>query len=143
MKLALEGRDVVRETAKDRSERADRWKEYSESHVKVKSDTTDSDSPYASRPLVDGRHTMLEVSMFRHLQFDTLRRAKHATATLLYHLHFPSRSLDAYCSSCSQRLVGLRWHCGTCTNFDACSDCQSHKGCHPHALTPYLVSSAE
>lgn len=23
------------------------------------------------------------------------------------------RSLDAYCSSCSQRLVGLRWHCGT------------------------------
>lgn len=26
------------------------------------------------RPLVDGRHTMLEVAMFRHLQFDSLRR---------------------------------------------------------------------
>jgi E1A/CREB-binding protein len=106
----------------------------------------DPDRVNVTRPLVDGRHTMLEVSMFRHLQFDSLRRAKYGTAMLLYHLHFPSHSLDAHCSGCGEILEGLRWHCATCTDYDVCGACSKRSGaCCPekHPLTPYHVSSFE
>ena len=105
------------------------------------------DPDIMARPLVDVRHTILEWSMFQHLQFDSLRRAKHATSILLYHLHFPGHSLDAYCCACNKVLEGLRWHCSICTDYDVCHDCRYHRNngqlaCpHAHPLTPYHVTS--
>jgi hypothetical protein len=101
---------------------------------------------HVSRPLMDGRHTMLEVSMFKHLQFDTLRRAKHSTAMLLYHLHFPSQSFHVKCSLCNCILDGLRWHCSSCTDYDICGECNTKQNlmCNlQHPLTPYHVSTFE
>merc|ERR1719353_2544695 len=45
--------------------------------VKDMEDTKDPDG-LCSRPFVDSRHTFLEMCQWRHYQFDTLRRAKHA-----------------------------------------------------------------
>jgi len=107
---------------------------------------TDPDPFDIVRPLVDGRHTLLEVSMFRRLQFDSLRRAKYATAVLLNHLHFPQCKLSTPCSMCGAGLAGLRWHCGVCTDYDVCSDCSTAAGVQcsrRHALTPYHITSFE
>lgn len=55
---------------------------------------------------------------FRHYQFDTLRRAKHSSAMVLYHLHRPeSRSLNPFCSRCRRPVRYVRYHCGVC-NYD-------------------------
>jgi len=55
---------------------------------------------------------------FRHYQFDTLRRAKHSSAMVLYHLHRPeSRSLNPFCSRCHRPVRYVRYHCGVC-NYD-------------------------
>jgi hypothetical protein len=44
----------------------------------------------------DGRHIILDVPMFLHLQFNPLRRAKNTTAMLLVYLHFPSLTLNPH-----------------------------------------------
>lgn len=142
--LVLHLRPEKSDSTEERARGVEAWAQYIAGSLPLVDDASDPDGrSEISRPLVDGRHTMLEMSMFRHIQFDSLRRAKHATSLLLYHLHFPERSLDAYCSTCAARLVGLRWHCATCTNFDVCSDCAltpGKKSVHNHPLTPYHVS---
>jgi len=142
--LVLHLRPESSSSTEERARGIEAWAQYTTGSLPLVDDASDPDGrSEISRPLVDGRHTMLEMSMFRHIQFDSLRRAKHATSLLLYHLHFPERSLDAYCSTCAARLVGLRWHCATCTNFDVCSDCAltpGKKSVHNHPLTPYHVS---
>ncbi|CAM9233171.1 unnamed protein product, partial [Phaeothamnion confervicola] len=98
--------------------------------------------PHVSQPLVDSRHTFLEMCQLRHYQFDTLRRAKHSSAMVLYHLHRPeSRSLDPMCSNCGAAARGVRWHCGTCTDYDLCQRCEPRAlRLHEHPLTPYRVT---
>ena len=62
-------------------------------------------------PLVDARHTLLEVSQFKHYQFDTLRRAKQSSSLILYHLHNPSSpNLVPQCSICAKSIKNVRWH---------------------------------
>jgi hypothetical protein len=117
-----------------------------ERRIQLSFNDNDPDPHHVSRPLMDGRHTMLEVSMFKHLQFDSLRRAKHATSLLLYYLHFPSHSLHASCGRCCCVLEGLRWHCSSCTDYDICGECTTtlnHSCPSNHPLTPYHVSSFE
>mgnify|MGYP001809453289 CR=1 FL=1 len=56
-----------------------------------------------SCPLLDSRHTFLEMCQFWHYQFDSLRRAKHSTVMLLYHLHVPrAESLGISCAACAR-----------------------------------------
>jgi hypothetical protein len=67
--------------------------------------------PTISSPIADARYALLEFSQFRHLEFDTLRRAKYSSAVLLYHLH----NADApgtvpMCTTCSQDIEEVRWH---------------------------------
>ncbi|CAM9662459.1 unnamed protein product [Sphacelaria rigidula] len=105
-------------------------------------DCQDPDPPI-SRALVDARHTFLEMCQYRHYQFDTLRRAKHSSAMVLYHLHRPeSRSLNPFCSRCHRPVRFVRYHCGVC-NYDLCSACDeevSTKCEDGHDLTPYRVT---
>jgi hypothetical protein len=89
----------------------------------LQADTSDPD-PVMHSPLMDSRHTFLEVCQFRHFQFDSLRRAKYSSLMLLYHLHNPGeKSLRPTCSYCREQICDLRWHCDQCAEFDICGVC--------------------
>lgn len=121
----------------------------------IKPDTSDPDHA-AQAPFVDSRHTFLEMCQFRHYQFDTLRRAKHSSIMLLYHLHNPTaKHLQLTCSKCKTQMSEVRWHCDCCPGYDICGDCYSLGGSrsasayavseymnpvHHHNLTPYRVT---
>jgi hypothetical protein len=127
----------------------------------VKNDTSDPD-PTFSNPFVDSRHTFLEMCQFRHYQFDSLRRAKHSSLMLLYHLHHPfDLNLRPICSLCRCTIRDIRWHCDVCVcpDFDICSSCYNAQTSpsdvsenqknqidsetqpiHNHPLTPFRVS---
>mmetsp|Transcript_8175 Transcript_8175/g.20591 ORF Transcript_8175/g.20591 Transcript_8175/m.20591 type:complete len:1338 (-) Transcript_8175:215-4228(-) len=61
--------------------------------------------------LADARSAILELCQFRHLEFDTLRRAKYSTSMLLYHLHhLNAPGLSPICASCGTNIAGVRWH---------------------------------
>lgn len=86
-------------------------------------DTSDPD-PIIKCAFVDNRHTFLEMCQFRHYQFDTLRRAKHSSLMLLYHLHFPdSANARPTCACCEGAIRDVRWHCDQCADFDICEQC--------------------
>jgi len=90
-------------------------------------DTSDPD-PLMENALVDSRHTFLEMSQFRHMQFDTLRRAKHSSRILLYHqLHKCNKQCGPVCSHCGERIQNLRWHCELCAGFEICHSCMLNK----------------
>jgi len=101
----------------------------------------DSSSMNSSNPLVDARHTLLEMSQYKHFQFDTLRRAKQSTSQILYHLHQPSsETLKPMCTSCKLPINGVRWH-GHKVGVDAelCADCYE-RVVNKNAFTPYRVT---
>ena len=109
--------------------------------LEIVTDTSDPDAPFVS-PFIDSRHTFLEMCQYRHYQFDTLRRAKHSTLLLLYHLqHAYSERLRPHCSVCREVMNELRWHCGQCDNhFDICQSCVESGLSHDHPLTPYRIN---
>ena len=87
--------------------------------------TADPDAAVFS-PLADSRHTFLEICQYRHLQFDSLRRAKHSSAVLLFILHSPlARCCRPLCSRCKMPMQELRWHCDQCPDLDLCNHCYS------------------
>ena len=86
-------------------------------------DTSDPD-PAICSPVTDSRHVFLELCQFRHYQFDSLRRAKHSSLMLLYHLQNPAdKACHPVCNHCDQVIRTLRWHCDECPNFDLCAGC--------------------
>ncbi len=99
--------------------------------------------PKCTSALADSRHTLLEMCQFRHYQFDTLRRAKHSSAMVLYHLHRPqAHSLNPFCSHCGKAIRTIRFHCSKCS-FDSCQECQEVLMCRcqeEHNLVPYQVT---
>eukprot|EP01041_Mallomonas_annulata_P003895 gene3895-7772_t len=104
-------------------------------------DTSDPDTLIIS-PFVDCRHTFLEMCQYRHYQFDSLRRAKHSTLLLLYHLHnSSSEHLRPHCFECKGVIQELRWHCDQCSsNWDVCSTCVESGFQHSHPLIPKRVT---
>ena len=69
------------------------------------------DGSTMSSRVADARHAFLEVSQFRGLEFDTLRRAKYSSAILLYHLHHEGApGLVPECTACGKEIEGVRWH---------------------------------
>ena len=61
--------------------------------------------------LADARHALLEFLQQRNLEFNTLRKAKHSTAVILYYLHNKNApGLIPVCSSCKEDIRHLRWH---------------------------------
>jgi len=73
--------------------------------------TKDNESLPHPSPASDARHSLLEFSQFRNLEFDTLRRAKYSSAILLYHLHnHDAPGLIPECTSCCRPIEGIRWH---------------------------------
>jgi hypothetical protein len=109
----------------------------------IVSDTSDPDANIAS-PFVDSRHTFLEMCQFRHYQFDSLRRAKHSSQMVLFHLHNPyGANTRPCCVVCRGVIRDVRWHCGDgCPDSDTCQECYiaTEHSVPEHKLTPYRVS---
>ena len=83
----------------------------------------------------DTRQAFLSLCQGNHFQFDSLRRAKHTTMMVLYHLNNPSEpAFVASCNVCSRELEpGKGWRCETCPDFDICDTCRVRVG-HQHPL---------
>ena len=91
----------------------------------------------------DTRQAFLSLCQANHYQFDELRRAKHTSLMVLYHLHNPTAPAYIYvCNNCQSDITaGKRWHCDTCNDFDVCDKCNA-KIKHEHKLNPIPVREA-
>jgi len=71
-----------------------------------------------------------------HYQFDSLRRAKHSSMMVLYHLHNPNAPAWAStCNKCGQEIEqGTGFRCSVCSDFDMCSGCRANGQTHEHPL---------
>lgn len=85
--------------------------------------------------IFDTRQSFLTLCQGNHYQFDLLRRAKHSTMMVLYHLHNPNApSFVHSCNNCNGDITtGYRFHCETCQDFDLCEHCAS-SSTHAHPL---------
>ncbi|OAY69212.1 Histone acetyltransferase HAC1 [Ananas comosus] len=110
----------------------------------VAADTKDEDEILESE-FFDTRHAFLSLCQGNHYQYDTLRRAKHSSMMVLYHLHNPTApAFVTTCRMCHHDIeAGQSWHCETCPDFDVCSTCYQNEGSvdHPHRLTNQLSMS--
>ncbi|XP_015693701.2 probable histone acetyltransferase HAC-like 2 [Oryza brachyantha] len=112
--------------------------------VGVPEDTKDRDA-ILENVFFDTRQAFLSFCQGKNYQYDTLRRAKHSTMMILYHLHDPSGpAFVATCNVCNHDIeTGQGWHCEDCPDFDMCASCyQKHGGAkHHHKLTNNPSSS--
>ena len=83
----------------------------------------------------DTRHGFLRMCQGNNYQFDTLRRAKHSSMMILWHLHNPNIPAYAHtCNACESDIgCGVRWHCEACVDYDICEACYE-VNTHPHPL---------
>ncbi|XP_042440464.1 probable histone acetyltransferase HAC-like 1 isoform X2 [Zingiber officinale] len=111
----------------------------------VTMDTKDEDEILESE-FFDTRQAFLSLCQGNHYQYDTLRRAKHSSMMVLYHLHNPTApAFVMTCNVCQHDIeTGQGWHCETCSDFDVCNGCYQKEGGidHPHKLTNH-PSTAE
>ncbi|BAE95818.1 putative p300/CBP acetyltransferase-related protein 2 [Oryza sativa Japonica Group] len=92
---------------------------------------TDDVDPTMESKYFDSRIDFLKHCQDNQYQFDTLRRAKHSTMMILYHLH------DSTCSSCHRAMDQcLAWRCLVCLGCNFCDSCYKQDGesLHIHKL---------
>ncbi|XP_074287927.1 histone acetyltransferase HAC1-like isoform X2 [Silene latifolia] len=104
----------------------------------VPQDTKDKDEILESE-FFDTRQAFLSLCQGNHYQYDTLRRAKHSSMMVLYHLHNPTApAFVTTCNKCHLDIeTGQGWRCETCPDYDVCNGCYQKDGGidHPHKLT--------
>ncbi|XP_077214645.1 histone acetyltransferase HAC1-like isoform X2 [Tasmannia lanceolata] len=104
----------------------------------VPADTQDKDEILESE-FFDTRQAFLSLCQGNHYQYDTLRRAKHSSMMVLYHLHNPTApAFVTTCYVCHHDIeAGQGWRCEICSDFDVCNACYHKDGGvdHPHRLT--------
>lgn len=79
----------------------------------------------------------LSLCQGNHYQFDTIRRAKHSSAMVLYHLHNPDApAFASVCNCCGLEIeAGHGFRCPQCTDFDLCANCHNTgRAQHIHPL---------
>ena len=105
----------------------------------------DDDDEEMDCEFLNNRQAFLNLCQGNHYQFDHLRRAKHSSMMVLWHLH--NRDAPKFvqqCATCSREiLTGYRFHCPTCADFDQCQDCVQNPKVtrHPHQLKPIPIAS--
>ncbi|XP_057503767.1 histone acetyltransferase HAC1-like [Actinidia eriantha] len=104
----------------------------------VSEDTKDKDEILESE-FFDTRQAFLSLCQGNHYQYDTLRRAKHSSMMVLYHLHNPTApAFVITCNVCRLDIeAGQGWRCEICPEYDVCNMCYQKDGGidHPHKLT--------
>uniref|UniRef100_A0A2P2MUJ5 histone acetyltransferase n=1 Tax=Rhizophora mucronata TaxID=61149 RepID=A0A2P2MUJ5_RHIMU len=104
----------------------------------VSADTKDKDEILESE-FFDTRQAFLSLCQGNHYQYDTLRRAKHSSMMVLYHLHNPTApAFVTTCNVCHNDIeTGQGWRCEVCPDYDVCNSCYQKDGGidHPHKLT--------
>lgn len=103
----------------------------------VPDDTKDNET--LESEFFDTRQAFLSLCQGNHYQYDTLRRAKHSSMMVLYHLHNPTApAFVTTCIKCHLDIEsGQGWRCETCPDYDICNACYQKDGGadHPHKLT--------
>jgi E1A/CREB-binding protein len=96
---------------------------------------TDGD-PDTESEIFETRQAFLSLCQGNHYQFDTLRRAKHSSMMVLYHLHNPSApAFQATCNRCNLEIEpGGGFRCPKCQDFDMCRSCKAQGFTHEHGL---------
>jgi E1A/CREB-binding protein len=95
----------------------------------------------------NNRQSFLNLCRGNHYQLDELRRAKHTSLMVLWHLH--NRDAPKFvqqCASCLREILsGTRYHCETCPEFDLCGECYksptANRGACTHKLRPLSAES--
>lgn len=107
----------------------------------------DDDAEEMDCEFLNNRQAFLNLCQGNHYQFDHLRRAKHSSMMVLWHLH--NRDAPKFvqqCTTCSREILqGYRYHCPICADFDQCQDCVHNPNTptHPHKLKPIAVSGQQ
>jgi E1A/CREB-binding protein len=107
----------------------------------------DDDDEDMDCEFLNNRQAFLNLCRGNHYQFDELRRAKHTSMMVLWHLH--NRDAPKFvqqCASCSREiLTGTRYHCNTCPEYDLCEECyrnpKANRGACSHRLHPIAVET--
>jgi len=110
----------------------------------------DDDNDDLDCEFFNNRQSFLNLCRGNHYQFDELRRAKHSSMMVLWHLH--NRGAPKFvqqCAACNREILsGTRHHCSTCTpDFDLCDDCfknpNADRGQCNHTLEAIQVESTQ
>ncbi|CAM9574217.1 unnamed protein product, partial [Phaeothamnion confervicola] len=92
---------------------------------------------------LDTRQVFLNLCQGNHYQFDQLRRAKHSSMMVLYHLCNPDApKFLSSCTVCLREInAGNRYACAQgCEDYNLCEDCyRKNPSQHPHRLKPVPV----
>ena len=106
----------------------------------------DDDDEELDCEFLNNRQAFLNLCQGNHYQFDHLRRAKHSSMMVLWHLH--NRDAPKFvqqCASCSREILsGYRFHCPTCADYDQCQECVQNPNIprHAHQLKPIPAAAA-
>lgn len=103
--------------------------------------TEDVDEPQQNEHF-ETRQSFLNLCQGNHYQFDQLRRAKHSSMMVLYHLHNPDApKFVPTCSHCKENILQQAYHCRSC-EIDFCPACVAQHGPRIHNHPLQQVGSA-
>jgi E1A/CREB-binding protein len=110
-----------------------------------KSQIIDDDAEEMDCEILENRQAFLNLCRApNHYQFDELRRSKHTSMMILWHLH--NRDAAKFvpcCFSCSKEiLTGIRYTCATCTDFDLCQECYRNPKTNRGSCSHKLIAKA-
>lgn len=121
------------------------WKkcfvEYTKKSIKI----VDDDREELDCEILNNRQAFLNLCRGNHYQFDELRRAKHTSMMVLWHLHNrDAAKFVQVCNCCGKEILsGIRWTCQTCTDYDLCGSCyknpSANRGLCDHKLVAKSV----
>jgi E1A/CREB-binding protein len=107
----------------------------------------DDDAEDLDCEFLNNRQAFLNLCRGNHYQFDEVRRAKHTSMMILWHLH--NRDAPKFvqqCVACNREILsGKRYHCNTCSDYDLCQECygdpNAARGACNHQLQAIAVES--
>lgn len=97
--------------------------------------------PDMENEIFNTRQQFLSLCQGNHYQFDTIRRTRHSSMMVLYHLHNPTAPAFAgTCNVCNVEIEpGDGFRCTQCDDFDMCRNCQANGMYHEHPLERQTV----
>jgi E1A/CREB-binding protein len=137
----------IKEEAKEEENESSDDEEEAVDLATLKDDTSDPDDVMENAYFTT-RLEFLDMCIRSHYQFDQLRRSKHTTMMMLYHMHNPDApKFLPKCDvpTCNMDIMtGHRFHCDSC-EVDFCQDCCRKLGSrvHHHVLRAMPVSGTQ